>query len=274
MNNYVEGIDVYRMKYIYDHIERCLQNGDSFSFMDMGNGEFSTLYTGNLSPMRSITQGIPVERYGKLEKIFIDSCNRSDYVSCLGVWFVDGLLFDKRIKATSIYRKWEESYERFGITNTNYCNPEISYLCFLEGEFNLWNLIDDEQICVLTPHVEIADKMNCGIIEIPEQTTRQQYKKDMEIPLCGYWFMDEYESIKAEIEIEIKNYDIFLVAAGYLGKGLSMWIKDCGGIAVDVGKVIDTWNTGNMGRLTEWMVLNDDLSFGLTEAGKRYEGKF
>ena len=228
--------------------------------------------------MRSITQGIPENKINELLDVLRNSANTCDYVSSMGAWLTEEY-FEKDIKPTSIYRQWEKIYKDFGVTNTNYCNPDIGYLIFLEGKYNLWNIIRDKRICVLTSKEIVVDDMRksgitCDFISIPPQTTRLEYKKDMEKPLCGYWYWDEYKKITAFLKKYHTDYDIFLIGAGYLGKGISAYIKELGGITFDVGQVMNTWAGEGMSRMTDWMEQTDGFSFKLTENGKKYAGKY
>lgn len=264
---------VHKVQGIYNHMKDCLENKQSFSICRMGNAEVSTIHTGILSPMRSITQGIPESSTLELLELLKHSANTCDYVSSMGTWLTEDY-FEKNIKKDSIYRQWKEIHQEFGITNINYCNPDIGYLMFMEGEYNLWNLIKDKRIGIITSKLELWNKMDVDLlIRVPEMTTRPEYQKGMTEPLYG-WHWEEYESIKRTIGSLVKDIDIFLIGAGYLAKGYSAYIKELGGISLDVGKVMDTWNGEGLNRMTNWIEESADFAFNLTEAGKQYEGKF
>ena len=275
---FIEGTKIYKSEVIYNEIKDCLENNLPFAICRMGNAEISTIAGRGLSHMRSITQGIPESNIIELLDLLKHSANNCNYVSSMGAWLTEEF-FEKNIKKDSIYRQWESIYKEFGITNTQYCNPDIGYLIFLEGKLNLWNLIKDKRICLITSKYSAWEKMykqgiSCSILQVTPQTVRQEYKKDMKIPLCGRWHWEEYEKMKKCINVYMDDgYDIFLIGAGYLGKGYSEYIKSIGGISFDVGKVMDTWNGEGMGRMVDWMEESNDFSFKLTEKGKQYDGK-
>jgi len=278
MNNYMKGTTVYKVSHIYNHIKECLDNNKSFSIMRMGNAEFSSMMAGTVSKRKNIEQGIPPEKGKEVVKMLIDSCNRSDYVASLGAWFTDGQFFDKNIKPTSVFREWERVHKEVGITNTNFVNPDIGYLLFIEGEYNLWNIIRNKRICLITSFPELGDIIGCEIISIPEESPRND---KLDIPPCGVWHYDKYENVKERIKNRIDDIDIFLIAGGFLAKGYSIWTKDCGGIGLDIGRIVNTWagkgiGPQGMGRMSNFMEVspNDPLSLQLTEIGKQYDGKF
>ena len=96
----------------------------------------------------------------------------------------------------------------------------------------------------------------------------------MKEPLSGQWHWNHYEKIKDFLTKYHQDYDIFLIGAGHLAKGYSIHIKELGGIALDVGKVMDSWNGEGLGRMKQLITMNNDFSFKLTKEGKQYEGKF
>jgi len=276
---FVKNSKIYKVEHIYNHIKDCLENKQSFSICRMGNAEVATINIREMTHLRGITQGIPEDKINELLSILLISANNCDYVASMGAWLTEEYFDIMPIKPTSIYRNWEQIFKDLGIINTNYCNPDIGYHLFLEGDNNLWNIIKDKHICLLTSKENVVDNMrkagiNCDLISIPPQTTRQEYTKDMKIPLCGYWHWDEYNKINDFLTEYHANYDIFLIGAGYLAKGYSDHIKKLGGISIDVGKVMNTWNGEGMGRIAKWMEESDDFSFKLTDKGKEYNGKY
>ena len=64
--------------------------------------------------------------------------------------------------------------------------------------------------------------------------------------LEGEHFPDRYNSLRNELKIPFRGA-VFLVGAGYLGKIYCHWIKEKGGIAIDIGSICDSWV--NKGRL-------------------------
>jgi hypothetical protein len=70
------------------------------------------------------------------------------------------------------------------------------------------------------------------------------------------------------------DYDIWLIAAGELGRIYTGLIKHLGGRALDIGFVADYWcNCDYHPRLRRFIVPNPDnkLEFILTSFGKKYE---
>lgn len=271
---------IYKTEVIYAELKQRMENKMPFAICRMGNAEVTTINSKELTHKRSITQGIPEYALPEVLDMLRYSGNKCDFVASMGALLTEEY-FEKNIPEDSEYRRWESIYKEFGIINSQYCNPDIGYLIFLEGKYNLWELIKDKRICLITSKTSVYDIMkhsnpNIGLIEVTPQTTRQQYTKDMKIPICGRWHWEECDDIKKQIKSNINNYDIFLIGAGYLAKGYSVYIRNHGGISFDVGKVMNTWAGEGLGRMVDWIEPSDTVpfSFKLTEKGKQYEGKF
>ena len=71
---------------------------------------------------------------------------------------------------------------------------------------------------------------------------------------------------------------IFLIGAGAVGRGYSNFIKVKGGIAVDIGKVMDMWagvrSSQKWGELYKDYVKANGLTYELTKEGEKYERHF
>jgi hypothetical protein len=275
---YLENTKVLKTRYIYESIEECLNNGGTFGICRFGNAEIDTIREGRLTDIRSISQGIPKNHINELMEIFKRSANTCDFVASMSVYYSPDY-FNMHISRHQYYNESEQILKKLGITNNRYCNPDVGYLLFLEGKYNLLNLIRNRRICLITSKTEVYKvferaNISVGVIPVTPQTLRKEWHEHHpEEPLCGRWHWYEYENIKEQIKNNINNYDIFLIGAGYLAKGYSAYIKDLGGISVDVGKVMNTWSGEGFYRLNDYLKFSDTLSFTLTENGISYKDR-
>ena len=100
----------------------------------------------------------------------------------------------------------------------------------------LFNSLD--RITVIS-HTDISEKLiktfkfsGCNHIKIPGHQSFMQSEE--------FHFPSKYKEIEIEIKISEAG-QVFLVAAGYLGKHYCNIIKQRGGIAIDIGSIFDGW---------------------------------
>jgi len=87
-------------------------------------------------------------------------------------------------------------------------------------------------------------------------------------------YTNSYEEVMKYIEQKANTYDMFLVAAGELGRLYSGRIKELGGRTFDIGFVAEFWLGQNIHpRLKPFMVRSatNKLELKLTSEGKKYK---
>ena len=96
------------------------------------------------------------------------------------------------------------------------------------------------------------------------------------IKIVGHW-QNQYENSFNQVIDLIKNsaksYDVWLVAAGELGRIYTGMIKECGGRAVDIGFVAEFWLGQDIHpRLSHFMYRSELnlLELKLTDEGMKY----
>lgn len=220
-----------------------------------------------------IRQGIREEYVKKLMEIYKNSANDANYVSGFDIWLSDKYWEknkNRNKRNLFIIESWKKLYNKIGITNTNYCNPDISFMLFMENK-NLLNDLKNEKICLITPWSNVKKKLkkkgfDVTRIDIPPLLDMKNVDNPPTV-----WHSDMYEGKKLEISIMCKHRKIFLVGAGNLGRGYLGHIKKCGGIAIDIGKVMDAWDRGFISPRLRRYIKIKDLSFYLTKEGKKYK---
>ncbi len=161
-------------------------------------------------------------------------------------------------------RDWYKLYHDSEFDNDNYCNPESNYLMILKTEKykNLLELMKGKRVCIITVFPEIK---------------RALYNYDIDIVKIVGHYEDQYTNSFREVTEIIKNqaakYDLWLVAAGELGRIYSGLIKEYRGRAVDIGFVIEYWlNNYIHPRLQAYMATNiaNKFELVLTNKGQKY----
>lgn len=270
-------IEINSVVNILDNLKHCIENKIPFSLIRLGDGGIKLIdsfLNSNYKQLELISdkEGIPLEIFKDILILWKNSINISDYIDCPEVYFggnfwerTKGLNKKKINRPTLIKLKnWKKYYQDIGISNTNYCNPEINFLMCLTKFRNksLPNLIENKKLCFITCRNDIQKIL--------------PYDVDV-LKIVGFYEKQYYRSFKnaiKNIEHKAKNYDLWLVSAGELGRIYTGLIKFCGGRALDIGSLIDFWCTKEIpSRLKSYITttLQNPLKLTLTESGKEYQ---
>lgn len=249
-------------------IDKHISEMNGFSLARIGDGDLKLLKhiilgTTHLAKNKFNQQGIPLKKeyLKKILNIYKKSCNSANYISNFDVYNKDWpRSWSKKTKEKTL--NWKDLYKQLGITNTNYISPEVSVFMFLiDLDFNLLEIIEDRQVCLITPFentFKIVKKYipNLHLIKIPGRY-QKHYK--------------HYETFLETVDKQSQEHEVFLVGGGVWGRGYSKRLKECGSVALDIGQVFDVWAGEKFPeRINGLIKYNGDLSFRLTEKGKKY----
>jgi hypothetical protein len=186
-------------------------------------------------------EGIPITQFGSVLRYWTKYANEANYIDCPQVYMTGNFWprvkgENKNISVQTKYKldKWQDLYQYAMFKNTNFCNPEINYISILRRyrKSNLLTIMKDRKICFLT-----------AIPSSVKALRKAGY--DVDIIHIVRQFDDHYnKSFPQTIQLIKKyadKYDLFLVAAGELGRIYSGLIKECGGRAFDIGFVAEFW---------------------------------
>lgn len=235
---------VYKVKEILNELEYCIQNDLPFSHIRFGDGGVKFIHAvlnNDIIQLKVICkkEGIPLSEVVNVCKLWGYYARKANFIDTPEVYF-SGEFWDRlrrpgKSMTRDTYEKmhmWKELYDSVEIDNYRYCNPESNYLMILDlGERNLLDVMKERKICIITAKPSI------------QFTLQDDYDITL-VPIVGQ-YEDQYQnSFEKTINI-IKNssreYDLWLVAAGELGRIYSGEIKECGGRCVDIGFVIEYW---------------------------------
>jgi len=256
---------LYKLDHILNDIETSIQDKKPFSIARLGDGDIKLLFSvqnGGVNSWKFRQQGIPFNQANWIYNLYRISCNNANYVSSFDMYF-DGSIW-QRPMSKGMRKKisnWKEIYAKAGITNMNYCSPEVGFLFFLDEPKNLLTIMKNKKICLITCFRSVEKKLidqgfNVSSIIVPgrNQNHFRMYKS----------------TIKA-IRKQATKYDVFLVGAGSLGRGYSNCVKLHGGVAVDIGQVFDAWAGYPLAkRVKRFLVRTKSLTFRLTERTKQF----
>lgn len=267
-------IIIYRKSEILSKLDYSIKNKKPFSLIRIGDGGIKLLHaylSNDYDQLEKISnqEGIPINSYDKIIEFWKKSANISDFIDTPEVYFDDkfwnrtrGLTMKKMSDKTMTRLKmWKDIYNDIGIINENYCNPEINFL-LCTGVKSLPDLIMNKKICCITSRDDVNKQLKDYNIDVFKIVGKyeNQYEKS-------------FSDVINLIDEHSNDYDLWLIAAGELGRIYSGLIKYKGGRALDIGSLIDFWCTKEIpSRLKPYLdlTIHNLLKLKFTERGKTY----
>ena len=154
-----------------------------------------------------------------------------------------GLPRVKQCEKDIAYRYVFEAIDRFGLLRSDVMRCDAAIHRYLQfGLFYQYLLQDKKFVGVITGRSELGS--------IVKKIFKVEEVRSYLIPaeaihpgeLGGEHFPDRFYSLKQELVVPYQGA-VFLVGAGYLGKIYCQWIKQKGGIAIDIGSICDSWTS-------------------------------
>ena len=248
---------------------------ESFGLIRFGDGGLKLIdayLNSDFEQLEKISEkeGIPSELFSKIIESWKVSANICDYIDCPEVYFSGRFWKRTRRKGREIsletrkkLKNWEELYNNVGITNSNYCNPEVNFLmCLTSQKPSLLDIIKDKKVCCISNYSSLINVItNCDleILQIPGFHENQY---------------THFSSVLDFINKHANDYDLWLVSAGELGRIFPGFIKFKGGRALDIGSLVDYWCTEKVPvRLRPYMysARGNKLKLTLNKEGKKYK---
>jgi hypothetical protein len=261
----------FKLNHILNDIELHIQKEIPFSIVRLGDGDLqilNELNTGNFSSVRSKRESYNVTNSKELLNTYITSCNNANYLSGYDMYLNSE--FWRSCNPPSIISKdcislilnWKNFYLSLGITNNNFCSPELGWQLFLRRKKhkNLLNILSNRKVVLITcfPKASTILKnsgVDVSVISIPGRFGNHYSKINF---------------VKQQIKGLIKNRRIFLIGAGAWGRGYSNYIKQLGGVAIDIGKVCDMWAGKKWIPQYRPYVISNGIIFQITKSGSQY----
>lgn len=276
----INNIEISKTSEVLFKLSHSITHNEPFGLTRFGDGTIKAIHAflnEDYAQLRNISdqEGIPITSFGTIINFWKVSANHCNYVDTPEVYFSNkfwdrtkGLKKKKMSEKTILRLKmWKDLYSKIGIINTNYCNPEVNFLSCLfnsYGRKSLPDIMRGKKICCITSR-DVTDV----------KTHLSQYKIDV-IKIAGKYekqYEKSFNKVTDKIDRLATEYDLWLIAAGELGRIYPGLIKFKGGRAFDIGSLIDFWCTGEIpSRLKPYLStsIHNPLKFILTELGKEY----
>jgi len=270
---------IHKIRNILTHLDSCIEFKSPFCLIRFGDGAIKCIHSFLFRDTEqligiSIREGIPIIKFPMLMEKWASTARHSDYIDSPEVYF-DGRFWPRlRKEAKGMTKKtaermnvWEDLYSRLEFENYNYCNPESNYLSVLhvDGWKNILDVMKGRKICLITAKPEVKSVLSLAGYDIDVVTIVGHFENQYE---------NSYEKVIKYIEQKSNSYDMFLIAAGELGRLYSGRIKELGGRTFDIGFIAEFWLGENIHpRLKPFMIRSatNHLELKLTDEGKKYE---
>lgn len=269
---------IYTITEIMNEIDVAIKNKEPFSLIRLGDGGlkliYSILYNDTIQIKKiSKKEGIPYSKFVDVFELWGYYLRRSNFIDSSEVYFTNKFwdrLRDERLgvskKTTKKLKEWKTLYYNAEIDHERFCNPETNYLSCLESKNpNLIDIITNRNVCIISTHN--IDKLRRFIPICKHIDT---------IKIVGQ-YDDHYNKCYNDVVDKLNRlstkYDLFLVAAGELGRIYSGIIKENGGRSFDIGFMVDYWCKENNlhPRLLKFIQPgSSNLTISLTNIGYRY----
>jgi len=266
---------IYQIHEVLGKLDRAMRRKEPFGLIRFGDGTIKAVHSflnNDVDQLKQISrqEGIPINSFEKIIEFWKTSANICDFIDSPEVYFSPKFWartkkHKKRISEKTIERllNWKFLYKQVGIVNKNYCNPEINFLSCINRGFRrrtLPDLMKNKKICCITSRNDlknILQKYDVTILQIPGKNENQ---------------FSSFSNIIEKINTTALDFDLWLIAAGELGRVYPGLIKFKGGRAFDVGSLIDYWcNQEVPSRLIPYMKQTENpLKLELTDEGKEY----
>lgn len=272
------NIVFYKTEEILKKLDTCIKTSEPFALVRMGDGGLKLIHAFLNNDYEQINhiskqEGIPVSLIQKVLKLWKSSANICDYIDSPAIYFSTKFWnrtkgFNKKSmsdKTILRLKLWKMLYSEIGINNINYCNPEVNFLSCIVGKYgkiSLPDLLKDKKICCVTSRSDVNEKIpeyNIDVLKIAGKNEDQ--------------YENSFFKVIDKIENDSTKYDIWLIAAGELGRIYPGLIKFMGGRAFDIGSLIDCWCGEEIpSRLKPYFQKTNHhyLKFSLTTDGRKF----
>lgn len=294
MNSY-SNIKQLSIKQFESAINKAFEDKSSFSFIRLGDGEGALLdfneectIHDTLYLSEHVGKQASLNQLHDLKRNLSNLIDTADIIGVrddvLGVSFNDALInssntelfldtFKKSFRLRETERnicfadavriaKLYKTLKHRTFQTQQFCTQWISFDYFLSGAMT--NLLERAgHIGVITARADIPQKLReCLNIKVTEHITPDKSARQV-----GHFvphYPEHFERIKSSINVEYNGMP-YLVAAGLIGKGYCAEIQQQGGIALDIGALIDCWD----GRYSRPKVIESRFTVKKTLLGKK-----
>jgi len=272
---------IYTVGEIFSELEDCITQKKPFSLIRYGDGGIKLLHSYFYKDKQELDktckkEGLLHHIIPEVIKLWGIYGSKANFIDHPEVFLLDNFWGQCKKGPAKISEKtllrikmWKELYQLagFDIENSRYCNPEVNYLMCLNRstQKSILDIMRGHTICIITAQPRIKQKLAISGFKTDIITIVPQYQNH---------FIKNFHLVIKEINKRARDYDLWLIGAGELGRVYSGRIKDMGGRTVDMGFALDYWVSGKIPvRLRDFVKRDrkNSLLLTLTNEGKPFE---
>lgn len=267
---------IYKTVEILTSLKEAIDTRAPFSLIRFGDGGIKLIHAYFYNDRDQLDQivekeGIPYDKIKSLIDLWAIASSNANYIDTPEVYFTETfwprVKGHKKISEKTVQRlkMWKRLYKIANFEIENFCNPEVNFLsCLNYFRYNGFpDLLVNKKVCIITSRDDLKKVLvhynaDIDIIQVPG-FTMNQYKV--------------FQDVLGKIKSDARKYDLWLVAAGELGRIYPGIIKFNGGRAFDIGSTVDYWVTKRIPDRLKLFIEQDDnfsLKVKLTEKGSQY----
>jgi len=231
---------------ILNNLQIAIEKKQPFSLIRFGDGGLKfmkAVQINNIDYLKNaeLKESIPVVESKKVVSLWSKYANQANYIDTPAVYFSSNfwprVKNKKMVPATTrvleVCMQWESIYQKTKISTARpFCNPDVNFLALVHSSSKktLLSVLRERKICVIS----IYPKIDC----LEEITSASSFLKINDI--YQNQFAKDFVRIIKLIENPdfVSQFDLFLVAAGELGRLYSGIIAQNSGRAFDIGSAV------------------------------------
>lgn len=180
--------------------------------------------------------GVPKKKIRPIVDRIVENANISNYIDSPAAYSYELAENNVPNSIGNLAAAWKKIHEAAGVTNTSYCSALVHYFTNVEGEYNLFDVMQGRSVFCIGPNAHMLPRI--------QEESGAQVIDNYQIPKRGkkgVHYRDHYHNIMDIIKEKSSQYDLFLIGAGLLARVYCGEVKRNGGRVFDSGRLFDFW---------------------------------
>lgn len=222
-------------------IERRLRNKIPTSLIRLGDGEGAVMGYPDVTNIHDLNRSLrnwfgqtdyDVSHISSFTEQLRNAVRQADIV---------GIPRAKQVASHHLYRAVMESISKFNLLSASCIYTDAAIHRLLQFSLLYRRILQNRDFLgIITPR-DIGSKLKdfFNIQHVESYPVKGQFKWPGEV--TERHFPEGYERLKETLRVPYQGA-LFFVGAGALGKVYCTWIKQQGGVAIDIGAIFDAWS--------------------------------
>jgi len=243
---------LFRVNEILEDIEDAIRTNRAFSLVRPGDGDLRHLeawrdkkrgieYPHRVT-VRMNVHGFKAKDAEEVYSRMVKAMNNANYTSCFETILTPRAFFRNTELSTGTsddtveaIKNYQQIYNDVGMTNHNYCCPDVNWKLWLRGRRNLKHVLNETgaQCMVISPYAcEAAELLQANGVRVTYPLVTPNRNGDI------------FESDKRIIDSILKcadGWNVLLMSSSIVGRWYCEIARQIGKVAIDTGKIFEAW---------------------------------